>query len=171
MKFNLLEAVTQAKELLKENNTVIFVCDVSEDEKGVVTLKVANGKQEFVTHFKFDGEEIGIVSTEAYLPDEALDLGRFIINRNTMVFAEEENFQENINEYVLNHAMFVDELDTAIIYGFTETEVTPFPLHAEMRDYLNNNGFYLNRVLSQLKNPNPFYLVADGNVMRIRYLS
>lgn len=171
MKFNLLTAVTQAKELLKENNNVISVCEVSEDEKGVVTLTVAAGKQEFIMHFKFDGKEIGIASTEAYLPDEALDLGRFIINRYTTVFAEKENFQENINEYVVNHALFVDELDTAIIYGFTETEVTPFPLHREMRDYLNNHGFYLNRVLSQLKNPTPFYLVADGKVMRIRYLS
>ena len=104
MEFNLLEAVTHAKQAIIDNNIAFSTCDVSEDENGVVTLRLVVDRKESVDQFRFDGKRIEIDSTESYFPDEVLELDKFVRNEYDEVFSEEEYFQEAIEEYVLSQA-------------------------------------------------------------------
>ena len=122
MEFNLLQAVTDAKEELIKNNNAISNYDVSEDEDGVVTLRFINNKQESVSRFKFDDGLVDVDSVIYHLPDEILGLGKFIRSKNNITFSDEEYLQESISEAIDDCAYITSNKDAKVIYGFVETE-------------------------------------------------
>ena len=171
MEFNLLQAVTDAKEELIKNNIAISNCDVSKDEDGVVTLRFINNKQESVSRFKFDDGLVDVDSVIYHLPDETLGLGKFIRSKNNITFSDEEYLQESISEAIDDCVYITSNKDAKVIYGFVETKKRPFEAYDELKYYLINGGFFLNNVFGYVESLEPIYLVADEDALRIRHFS